>query len=655
MASSVSQPNFSPTQDGVYVFVQPPQPPAFASIQTSLGGKVGVADWGLTNTPLPYNTPASMFDAFGKLSSHPNSIVTEGLNFLDQGSNGVAVRVTDTTDTAGQIAIVDSTSGAIIALLTGVCTGARINYAAVFLAVSALSTAAQPSWTLTTQMPYGAPEIWDNLPAYSSTALAAPALPATTTSVAGALAAVTYYVKTTYVNASGESPASAEKSQAVAANSILGVTSPATATGATGYNVYVSTTTGQEVRQNATPIAIGTAWTEPTTGLIAGATAPSTGSAVVITASTVALGTAIANAVNNGASGRGASKYFSATAGSSTGTIAAGTFTTATTSGVAGTSGITTITTATLVGSDGPTNSRSGLWALRGTGVDGVILCGCYDPTAASAISSFVNSEYAFGLLLTGGSGTTTAQALSAQQSNNMKQTSLVTCLDWVGITDVNTGAKRLVSPLGHILGEIESLPPEENPGNKPVGGFETVLYTESSIAQNLDSTDLGNRTKAGLICITNALNGAAGQFRVSSGQNASSAGGVTTATDGINYVRMTNYLVKALFSLCAPYVDALQGFSSNDPLANKLSDTIIGFLQTLIAQKRIQAGTVDAVSGNTQSTVAAGYRYLTIYVTYMGTARFIIPTLVGGTTVLVTSSSQSAAVSQASSYATAA
>lgn len=118
--------------------------------------------------------------------------------------------------------------------------------------------------------------------------LPSPAAPTTGTTAGGTLAATTYYVKTTYVNAMGETLASAEATQAALVNTLLTVTSPAAQSGATGYNVYVSTATGTETKQNATPIAIGTDWTEPTTGLISGAALPSsntTGNAQLTTCS----------------------------------------------------------------------------------------------------------------------------------------------------------------------------------------------------------------------------------------------------------------------------------------------------------------------------------------------------------------------------------
>jgi hypothetical protein len=45
-------------------------------------------------------------------------------------------------------------------------------------------------------------------------------------------------------------------------------------TGATGWNVYVSFSTGTEQRQNATTIPLGTAWQMPASGLVTGVTVP---------------------------------------------------------------------------------------------------------------------------------------------------------------------------------------------------------------------------------------------------------------------------------------------------------------------------------------------------------------------------------------------
>jgi hypothetical protein len=119
--------------------------------------------------------------------------------------------------------------------------------------------------------------IWDQtgqLPTGGVTAtfgyMPTPAAPTLSSTAGGSLAAATYYATITYTDATGESAHSAEASLAVAADNLLVVTSPASAPpDVTGYNVYVATTSGGEVLQNTGgPIAIGSNWTLPTSGLV---------------------------------------------------------------------------------------------------------------------------------------------------------------------------------------------------------------------------------------------------------------------------------------------------------------------------------------------------------------------------------------------------
>lgn len=93
----------------------------------------------------------------------------------------------------------------------------------------------------------------------------------------GALAAATYYGIGTYVTRIGETIGSPEGSRLVAANNLLSAVSPpGGAVGIIGWNFYAATASGEEILQNTLPIPIGTAWTEPTSGLlITGAAPPS--------------------------------------------------------------------------------------------------------------------------------------------------------------------------------------------------------------------------------------------------------------------------------------------------------------------------------------------------------------------------------------------
>ena len=104
--------------------------------------------------------------------------------------------------------------------------------------------------------------------------IASPAAPTLSAVSSGALAAATYYAMVTYLTALGETVASLESTLAVAADNVLQVASPVAATSAIAWNCYIGTASNKETLQNVSPIAIGTAFTEPTGGLLAGAALP---------------------------------------------------------------------------------------------------------------------------------------------------------------------------------------------------------------------------------------------------------------------------------------------------------------------------------------------------------------------------------------------
>lgn len=109
-----------------------------------------------------------------------------------------------------------------------------------------------------------------------------PVAPVLGSAVAGALVGATYFCKLTFINAQGETTPGPEASFAVPTNSVLTVAAPVNPVSSnpsiqfapTGYNVYVSTGSGTETKQNGSPIAMGTPWQMSNTGLIVGAAAP---------------------------------------------------------------------------------------------------------------------------------------------------------------------------------------------------------------------------------------------------------------------------------------------------------------------------------------------------------------------------------------------
>jgi hypothetical protein len=119
-------------------------------------------------------------------------------------------------------------------------------------------------------------------PANTSTYQIVPSNPICTSTTSGALAARTYFVKVSWVDSAGnEGLASSASKIYIPANKVLVVQSPArpitaTAQGTTipSYRVYAGLVEGSETLQSTT--SQSNAFTEPGTGLVAGAALPST-------------------------------------------------------------------------------------------------------------------------------------------------------------------------------------------------------------------------------------------------------------------------------------------------------------------------------------------------------------------------------------------
>lgn len=118
-----------------------------------------------------------------------------------------------------------------------------------------------------------------------------PPTPYCTAVPGGALALRTYYVQTTIVDSAGnESTASnMEALITIPAGYLLKVHTPimphnvsAQGVSYNQFNVYASTVSESETLQSLTPTAFGSAFTEPTTGLIAGVAPPSDNSLVTV-------------------------------------------------------------------------------------------------------------------------------------------------------------------------------------------------------------------------------------------------------------------------------------------------------------------------------------------------------------------------------------
>ena len=89
--------------------------------------------------------------------------------------------------------------------------------------------------------------------------------------VSSTLGAMALFVRTTWVNAnSAEGAGSVEQAISVPSGNAIRVTPANAPSGVTGWNVYVGEASGKATRQNSQPLDLGTPWSMPGSGLVAG-------------------------------------------------------------------------------------------------------------------------------------------------------------------------------------------------------------------------------------------------------------------------------------------------------------------------------------------------------------------------------------------------
>lgn len=130
---------------GVYIYNAPtqqitPTGPALGKL-----GVVGTATYGLKNTPTQCATPSAVIATYGPDTTGNNSITCDALAAMPECNQVIGVRVTDGTDTAATMSLVDNAAASVI-LFTAVQTGSLPNG---LNNVGVVTNPAQASVTLT--------------------------------------------------------------------------------------------------------------------------------------------------------------------------------------------------------------------------------------------------------------------------------------------------------------------------------------------------------------------------------------------------------------------------------------------------------------------------------------------------------------------------
>jgi hypothetical protein len=286
-----------------------------------------------------------------------------------------------------------------------------------------------------------------------------------------------------------------------------------------------------------------------------------------------------------------------------------------------------TLTSVQQIGVDGAVG-RTGVYTLRGTGVQQFILAGNTDATQFAPLSAFASAIGSLAVCAFP-SGTSTTAAQTAKQTANLNSQNAAAVKDWVYFTDPTSGNSRFVSPLGEALGIIASLPPESSPANKPVQGCFNITGTERT-GSPYSYEEMRELETAGILYVKQGMDRNASLYGLPHGQNSSGAFG--SGTDTIAYTRMTNYLGASIPAMLGPFVGELQGTASNDPARSNAKAVLVSWLNGLKKQNRIDDFKVTLdLTNNTLTTIAQGYCIALVQVAYMGEIKFFLATLQGG------------------------
>lgn len=286
------------------------------------------------------------------------------------------------------------------------------------------------------------------------------------------------------------------------------------------------------------------------------------------------------------------------------------------------------VTATNLIGLD--TGSRTGMYAMRGTGASIGVLADCDTSTTWTTQLSFGLSEGIY-MIAVGPAGDTISNAATVKASAGLDNSWIkIMHGDWILWNDPVAGITRLVSPQGFLAGMLANLSPEQSPLNKQMYGIVGTQRTAANLIYS--GAELQVLGQAGIDVITNPAPGG-NYFAARFGHNSST----NPVVQGDNYTRMTNYLAYTFNAGMGRYVGKLQSVQPNDPTRRQAGATLSTFLQNMKDQGQIDEFSVICdLSNNSPSRIALGYMQADVKVRYLSVVEKFLINLEGGQSVQV-------------------
>jgi hypothetical protein len=164
--------------DGVITNVIAPQPTVPVGNPNLPSVLIGTGSWGTPNVGIPFTATSDLYDGVGPIQEVPSDLATHCTQYIlacaamGNRGNGYAIRVTDTTDRAATVTVLDTTSptpGQVL-VLTAFCTGTRGNSGTATVSKNAQWTSALPVYDITLTIYGASPEVFQGIVANNGTA-----------------------------------------------------------------------------------------------------------------------------------------------------------------------------------------------------------------------------------------------------------------------------------------------------------------------------------------------------------------------------------------------------------------------------------------------------------------------------------------------------
>jgi hypothetical protein len=353
----------------------------------------------------------------------------------------------------------------------------------------------------------------------------------------------------------------------------------------------------------------------------------------------------LANAINNGNATRGPSKYVIATAGSATTAPTLGAVVTLS----GGSDGASGVSDTSLIGND--VFPRTGMYALRATGIAAFTLCDLATPALWPTVDVFALSENCVACVSTF-NGDTIANAAATRVSVGLDdEWTWIAVGDWPTFYDAQNKVSRLVSPSAFQIGFIGNSSPEQSPLNKVLRGISATGRTQTG--QPYSDAEIAILETSGIDVIIGPPTTWGGDYYTwASGRNASS----NTSANGIEWTTLTNFLARTAQTTAAgSIVGQLQSIQANDPTRANAKALFDGLSAQLASSSFGSNGqgmidtwsTVCDLTNNPPDLQARGYLFLFWTVRYLNVVRYFVVKLAGAGNVSVTVQSTPPTVSQ--------